>query len=247
MTVKAKAATAGRSLLRPVLSRRDAAVGSEIGSSLYSHLLHPLGHNGQGRPENMNNKLVVAILVAMLAITVGAFAQGTPPATPTPLTKQLSNVVVEASATVTAINMETREVTFKRSNGAIRTIVASPEVKNLAQVKVGDTIVLRYQQAASIKLEKRPTGAPSIQESSGVSRNAPGTKPGVYAGQETTISAEIDQIDALNSTVTLKGPRGGLVDVEVKDKSMLGKLNVGDLVVITYTEAVALSVEVPKK
>src|SRR4029434_3464684 len=40
-------------------------------------------------------------------------------------------------------------------------------------------------------------------------------------------------------TVTLKGPKGRTVTIEVKDKSKLDQINVGDPVVAAYIEAVA--------
>ncbi len=49
-------------------------------------------------------------------------------------------------------------------------------------------------------------------------------------------------------TVTLKGPEGNLFKVKAKDPEKLKAVSVGDLVDITYTQALAVSVEpAPKK
>jgi len=62
------------------------------------------------------------------------------------------------------------------------------------------------------------------------------------------VTAKIKAIDKKNNTVTLKGPKGNLKTVKVKDPSNLDKVKVGDLVQITYTEALAIGVEeAPKK
>jgi hypothetical protein len=55
--------------------------------------------------------------------------------------------------------------------------------------------------------------------------------------------ALIEKIDKKNQTVTLKGPEGRTTDVKVKRPQMLDQVKVGDEVVITYTEALAISVE----
>ena len=191
----------------------------------------------------MARKLITIILVAMFGAVAGARAQGSVTVKEIPKGKTLATNDIGINATVVAVNLETRELTYKRDDGAVRTIVVSEEVKNLPQVKVGDIIKLRYHEAVSIRLDKSSGGTPSTSESSGISRNAPGSKPGAYAGRETTISGSVDKIDALQSVVTLKGPKGRLLDVVVEDKAILGKLNLGDLVVVTYTEALALSVE----
>jgi hypothetical protein len=45
---------------------------------------------------------------------------------------------------------------------------------------------------------------------------------------------------------TLRGPEGKVVDVKVRNPKNLENVKEGDQVVITYTEAVAVSVEKPK-
>jgi len=191
----------------------------------------------------MTRKLITIILAALFGAAAGAGAQVSVTSKEVPKGKTLSSTDIGINATVVAINLETRELTYKRDDGAVRTIVVSEEAKNLPQVRVGDVIKLRYHQAVSMRLDKSSGGVAELKESSGVSRNALGSKPGGVAGHETTISATIDKIDALNSVVTLKGPKGRLVDVVLEDRSIIGKLNIGDLVVVTYTEALAISVE----
>ena len=191
----------------------------------------------------MKNELIGAVLTTLLATAIGAQDPGTTTAQQIPKGKTLSSTSVEVTATVEAINQETREVTFKRQDGTIRTVVAGPEVKNLAQVKVGDIIKLQYQEAVSVRIDKTTGGTPAIKETVGGSRNAPGGMPGGYIGQEITRTALVEAINAIDSVVTLKGPEGRLLDVFVKDRAVLGKLNIGDTVVITYSEAVALTVE----
>src|SRR3989442_14004866 len=57
-----------------------------------------------------------------------------------------------------------------------------------------------------------------------------------------TVRGWVDAIDQSNRTVTLKGPRGGTVTLDVKDPKKLDAMTVGDPVVAAYLEALALKV-----
>jgi hypothetical protein len=181
------------------------------------------------------------LVVAMMLVAVGAFAQVK--ATPTAITKTLRSSTAEATVTVTAIDLTTREVTVKLPSGKEVILVVGEEAKNLDQIKVGDLVKIRYEEAVSLRLDKRSGGTASLSAEKSVMTGAPGSKPGGVAAHEVTLAVVIDAIDALNSFVTLKGPRGNEMDVFVKDRAMLGKINVGDVVEITYREALAISIE----
>ena len=61
---------------------------------------------------------------------------------------------VKASATVTAIDKATRKVTLKNADGKTFEVVASADVKNFDQVKVGDQLVVQYVQALTMEVKK---------------------------------------------------------------------------------------------
>ncbi len=75
----------------------------------------------------------------------------------------------------------------------------------------------------------------------------PGEKPAGVAISQKTITATVEAIDTKKPSVTLKGPEGNLVTVKVKNPKHLENVKVGDQVVITYTEALAISVHKAKK
>jgi len=69
---------------------------------------------------------------------------------------------VKVSATITAIDKATRSVTMKGPKGREVTIVAGPEVRNFAQLKVGDQVEAQYVESLAIELKKGgglPVGA----------------------------------------------------------------------------------------
>jgi hypothetical protein len=108
-------------------------------------------------------------------------------------------------------------------------------VKNLSSVKVGDKVVLNYFKSIAYRVSK-PGDVEEIAVKAEVKR----------VGAQTrliTKTATIQDIDRNTNNVVLKGPEGNLVGVNVKDPGKLENVQVGDRVVITYTETLAISLE----
>ena len=57
------------------------------------------------------------------------------------------------------------------------------------------------------------------------------------------MTVTITAIDEKVPTVTFKGPKGNTRTIKVKDPAKLKGVKVGDQVELTYTQAIALSVE----
>ena len=53
----------------------------------------------------------------------------------------------------------------------------------------------------------------------------------------------IEGLDRPTRSLTLKGPRGNYVTVRARDVNNLQKLRLGDTIVVTYAEALAVSLE----
>jgi hypothetical protein len=154
---------------------------------------------------------------------------------------------VEISAQVVAIDKATRTVSLKTPKGDVVDIVASADVKNFDQVKVGDYLFVRYAQALTLELQKVKTsaGQPSVREEAAKAK--PGEKPAVAGAREVTAIATVTAVDKKNSTIALKGPRGNVVTLDVRNPDQFKVIKKGDQVEVTYTEALALSVEPAKK
>jgi Cu/Ag efflux protein CusF len=63
--------------------------------------------------------------------------------------------------------------------------------------------------------------------------------------ESVTIQATIEAIDKTAKTVTLKGPKGNLVEVDASGAARFDQLKVGDVVTATYTESLAVHVRKP--
>jgi hypothetical protein len=149
----------------------------------------------------------------------------------------------EVSATVAAIDLPKRLVTLSGPDGNLFTVEAGEEVRNLPQVEVGDRVVVRYYEAIAAEMAQ-----PGQEASVGATamRAPAGAKPGAGVAQEVTATVKIVALDLANHTVSFTGPQGLAQTIAVREPQMrdfIKTLKVGDEVAVTYTEALAISVE----
>ena len=153
---------------------------------------------------------------------------------------------VKVTATITAIDAATRAVTLKGPQGKEITIAAGPEVKNFAQMKVGDQVNAEYVEALTIELKKGSTAPVGRTDQAAAGAAKPGQLPAGAVGRQVTITAEVVGVDPATQTVTLRGPQR-TVELKVRDPAQFKLVAKGDRVEATYTEAVAIAVEPAKK
>ena len=147
---------------------------------------------------------------------------------------------VEAVATVVAIDKATRTVTLK---GPQRTIdvVAGDEVRNFDQIRVGDSVMVKYVEALTLEL-KKTKGKPDAKGEVVGARAAPGQRPAGAVGRQVTVLADVVGVDEKKSIISLKGPRGNVIDLKVENKDHFKVVKKGDQVEAVYTEALAIAV-----
>ena len=184
-----------------------------------------------------------AFLAAILSVSAAAQAAA-PAAAP-------KGEAVMASATVTAtvvkVDQKTREVTLKGEDGKEFSFVAGEDVKNLAQVKPGDTVTATYAEALAYEVKK---GGEMVGPATVVGGGAaePGARPAAGVARQTTVTVMITAIDPKAPSVTFKGPQGNTRTIKVMHPEKLEGVSVGDTVQLTFTEAFGIKVEpAPKK
>ena len=153
----------------------------------------------------------------------------------------------EAVVTVEAVDQQSREIKLRSTNGSLIALVASPAV-NLARVRPGDRVVVRYAEALAASLAKPGQGGSgSIVEQSGLTRGTPeGSGPAGTAVRQVGATVTIDVIDRATHTVSFTGPGGASRTVAVRDpeaRRLVDTLKVGDRVDLVYTESLAIAVE----
>jgi Cu/Ag efflux protein CusF len=151
--------------------------------------------------------------------------------------------VIETRATVTAIDQAQRHVTLQDITGNQIVVQVADSVKRLNEVKVGDDVVIKYTEAVAWQVKPASQGKPGVDTQESVTRAKPDEQPGATVGRKVTLTTTITAIDLTNGTVTLTGPNGASETFKARDPANLKKVQIGDLVDIVYTEAVALSLQ----
>jgi biopolymer transport protein ExbD len=143
------------------------------------------------------------------------------------------------TATIQAIDLDKRIVTVKGgAKGEEIDIKVDEKVKNLSSLKVGDRVKLKYYASVAYRVAK-PGEVTEPLEKIEVKRTA-------AQARQVTVTATLHDIDKNTNNIVLKGPGGNLVGVKVKDPTKLENVKVGDQLVITYTEALAVGIEKAK-
>jgi hypothetical protein len=178
------------------------------------------------------------------ALAFNAAAQETKPAPAAPLSAERT-VLVTVTAKVEAIDQAKREVTLKGPLGNVVTFVVDERVKRLNEVKVGDEVTADYY--VSIAGELR---APTEEEKktpltilAGAARAPKGTAPAGGALRAFKVVATVIGLDLPTQSVTLQGPLGNSGTIRAENVEKLKQLRLGDTVIVTYTEALAISLQ----
>lgn len=147
------------------------------------------------------------------------------------------------SAVVEAIDHETRVVTVRKPDGEGITFTASEEARNLGQVEVGDVLIAEYVESVSIDVMANDGLEADSAELAAMARTAEGEMPGFAAMDTAVVIATVEEINVEMNTFKLKGPDGTVSEYVARNPDNLNRAVVGDLVVITVTEAIAIAVE----
>jgi hypothetical protein len=159
-------------------------------------------------------------------------------------TKTVNSEMRTETATVEAIEAGSRTVTLKKPDGTFVSVVAGPDIKRFAEIKVGDKVNARFYENVVVRM-KRP-GEPDVDTSSGGTTGSQQVLPGGTRATQRTVSATITAIDPKTPTITFTGPNGWKYTSRVQDKAVLANAKVGDKVDVVWTEAMLLSIEAGK-
>jgi hypothetical protein len=177
----------------------------------------------------------VFAFVAALAVLCGCAGTGKPGGS--------AEQVTDVRATVTAVDKAQRQFSLRVEGGEEVTLAAPAEMKNFDQLAVGDVVTATYTEAVAWQVRAAGQDGPGASDAASVTAAKPGEKPSVEGRAVTTITATITGIDTAAGTVTLTGPLGNSRTLKARDPSNLKKVKVGDLVDITYSEALAVKVQ----
>lgn len=200
----------------------------------------------------MNKKFApIALVLAALFGTTIAHAQSTPTAgaaKPTVIDAAVTDNVYQLyEGEVVKVEKKTRTITFKNKEGESK-FVAGPDIKNFDQIKKGDRVNVNYELAVAIELIKtKSDGVRTKVETNTVTKSKANEKPSETITNQTTIIADIVEVNREKKLVSVKGPSGKITTVTVKNPALLADVKVGEQVKVIYFDAMAASITTPKK
>lgn len=188
---------------------------------------------------------LLATLVTMSIAAFPGFAQQAPTGasvTASEPGKVAMAGAIKVAAAITAIDKAARTLTLKGPDGKVFEVDAGDEVRNFDQIKVGDEVVVEYVRALTLEVRKGG-GARERTEAADAVRAKPGEKPAGAVGRKVVIVADVMDVNPKKKTITLKGPKGNIVDLDVKNPEHFKVVKKGDQVEAEYVEALAVSVQ----
>jgi Cu/Ag efflux protein CusF len=179
--------------------------------------------------------IAFALIAPVAAQTAGGMAATAPG-------KAMVAETIRATATITAIDKTTRDITLKGPRGELMTVTAGSEVKNFDKLKVGDSVDMQYVEALTLELKKGGGLVVGRTDAAGGAGAKPGATPAGAIGRQVTIVADVIATDPAKQTVTLKGPKQ-TVDLRIADPEQFKRVAKGDQIEAKFTQAFAVSVE----
>lgn len=185
--------------------------------------------------------LAGAVAVTALLAVSALSAQAANP-TMTPLAAEAQEV--DLVATVISVDLPSRIVVLQGEDGKQAKVHVGDAVQRLDEIKPGDKIKLRYYESVAIDLRRNSKAKPGAVVEQ-VTERAPASQlPAGVVARQVTLTAEVTDIDLKKNTLTLKGPNGShtIAVKKPENQAQLKKLKKGDMIDITYTEAMAAEV-----
>lgn len=184
-------------------------------------------------------------LTAVLALALPAGLQADEKKAAAPVEAKSTVEYNTRTAKVLEIDQAKNTLVLEGEAGTRLELQVDPvKAKNFKNIKKGDLVVVQTEKSWALNITKHVKGEKPSAEVVTAKETAPaGSKPGVEAVRTTQISAEITKIDISKALVELKGPAGNIVELTAKDPKNLEGLKKGDMVTVTHTIAMAVSVE----
>ena len=174
--------------------------------------------------------VLAAAAVLTLAMALPALAQQT----------AIPGDMVTVKGSVEAIDHTNRVLTLKMEDGEFENITIPKGAERFDEVKVGDTLQVRYYDNVTIRL-KEP-GEAAVDTAEIGAKAADAASPGGSIATQRKMTVTVTEIDLENGVATVEGPHGYKYSRRIQDKEAAKKIKVGDKLDMTWTEAVQISV-----
>ena len=188
-------------------------------------------------------RLLSSALVAALALAAPAMADDATAKKPKATYDKKDTKTV--TATVKSIDVPTRHVVLTTADGKDHAFTVGKQARNLPQVKVGDEVIVQYQEALAVEVNATdPTKPlPGPTEAVATDRSELGKKPEGVVARTVTLNGTVEAVDMEKKIAIIKGSGGNTVEVKMQHPERWENVKVGDTITAKYSEALALSVQ----
>jgi hypothetical protein len=202
-----------------------------------------------------NGSLIAALLVSALALcllsgcsdtqTGAAGAPPTPPSASTQAPQETTPGIGAVSVLVVhgkivSVDQEKKLITLEGPNGK-RISLHANNPYNLAAAKAGESFVAKFYEITTFQKLMPGQQPPAPSLTAGFASAEAGQAPGAMLGAHLRFTVKIDAINKTDGTISVEGPDGVVETVKAANPENLDKVQVGDRVVVTLTDAVVLS------
>ncbi|MFK7831627.1 MAG: hypothetical protein AB8B57_17780 [Congregibacter sp.] len=154
-------------------------------------------------------------------------------------------MAIEVDAELLAVDMETRELVLQLPTGEQFTTKVDPAVKRLGEVTPGDFLVVTYLAALAADL-REPTeeelANPWVEGADAAIAGADSSPGGALLSAVRAVCS-IEGMNRLTRTVTILDSRGKAHVIGDVKAERFEQLRIGQSVVMTFTQALAVGIE----
>jgi hypothetical protein len=171
--------------------------------------------------------------LAVLAVLVASplLAAAEPPLT------IVDKVVV--TGRIEAVDHDAHELTLVDGSGNAATVALGPEIEGFDRLKVGDTVTFHYYESIAYAIRK--PDQPRVPSGSGGERGQ-GPNRGASLSRQQTATLTIVGVDAEAPSLTALTEDGRRLSFRPFQQADVERLDIGDLMDVTYTRALVISV-----
>jgi hypothetical protein len=187
---------------------------------------------------NRRHLLTLATAAGALGLAGPAFAQRRGNPAPAAV-----GAVETHTAIVETVDQTARQVLLRGEAGSLHTVPVGPEMRNLAQLRSGDTVTIEFREGLAVALANAADGAPAATVAAAGARRPAGQRPGGGVARVVTMRVTVTAVDTRANTVTFTGPLGKSRTVAVERPEMqafIRQLRAGQQVDIAYAESVVI-------
>ena len=152
---------------------------------------------------------------------------------------------IQISATVVAVDAETREVSLQVPHGDIVTMTLGPDMQRFDEIAVGDAVVATYIQSLAADV-REPTAEelaePWVELDAAAIADLE-MDPGVAGMRVIRAVCTIEGMNRVTRTAMIQDPRGKYHLITDVDPARMEGVTLGTTIIMVYSQAVALTLE----